>query len=183
MTVLQAGAAREVGAADPAFVEQALGVIEDIGRRAMEDLELTLMLLRERPDGSTTEQPGLDQVSALFETARAAGTRVDARIEVTAAHVPGVLSREAHRIVQEAVTNALRHAPGAAVQFRIDRRDGCLRLCCTNPLSGGQAWQKRGGAGLRGIRERAALLGGEATVGPVDGNWELRVRLPLRLGV
>ncbi|MCX4747981.1 histidine kinase [Kitasatospora sp. NBC_01287] len=182
VTVLQAGAAREVGAGDLVFVEKALGVIEDIGRRAMEDLERTLMLLRETPEAATTEQPGLDQVASLLETARAAGTRVEARIEVAAAQLPGVLSRESHRIVQEAVTNALRHAPGAALQLRIEVRDGQLRLHCANPLGTGQPWRQTRGAGLRGIRERAALLGGEATAGPADGSWQLRVRLPLRLG-
>ncbi|MFJ4187030.1 sensor histidine kinase [Kitasatospora sp. NPDC089509] len=227
VTVLQAGAAREVG--DPAFVARALEVIEETGRQAMEDLERTLVLLREtRPgggpadpagagegaagigavgSGTATEQPGIDQLPALFDTARAAGSPVEARIEVSAGAVPGVLSRESYRIVQEGVTNALKYAPGEPVGVRIAVRDGQLELRCANRLvavPGRAGGARKGGKGLRGIRERAVLLGGEAVAGPSgpvpgagagaaagavggpqagDGaEWVLQVRLPLRLG-
>ncbi|MBV2156306.1 two-component sensor histidine kinase [Kitasatospora sp. SUK 42] len=196
VTVLQAGAAREVG--DPAFVAKALEVIEETGRQAMEDLERTLVLLRDTPTGTAagstgggvaTEQPGIDQLPALFDTARAAGSPVEARIEVPAGALPGVLSRESYRIVQEGVTNALKYAPGEPVGVRIAVRDGQLALRCTNRLTAAgpvRAGSRRGGKGLRGIRERATLLGGEATAGPSaegdDGEWVLDVRLPLRLG-
>ncbi|MFD7447633.1 sensor histidine kinase [Kitasatospora sp. NPDC059827] len=211
VTVLQAGAAREVG--DPAFVAKALEVIEETGRRAMEDLERTLVLLRETPagggtagrgtagsgvagsgtagHGTATEQPGIDQLSALFDTARAAGSPVDARIDVPPGVLPGVLSRESYRIVQEGVTNALKYAPGEPVGVRIAVRDGRLELRCANRLAApgrggpGRVGSRKGGKGLRGIRERATLLGGEATVGAGGeggAEWVLDVRLPLRLG-
>ncbi|MFG2912028.1 sensor histidine kinase [Kitasatospora sp. NPDC048298] len=224
VTVLQAGAAREVG--DPAFVAKALEVIEETGRQAMEDLERTLVLLRETPagaNGAATEQPGIDQLPALFDTARAAGSPVKARIEVPSGTLPGVLSRESYRIVQEGVTNALKYAPGEPIDIRIAVRDGQLELRCANrpPGSGrspagadrptaygaGRGATRKGGKGLRGIRERATLLGGEATAGPArgvapgpgpgtvqgagpgaaeaqegNGGWVLTVRLPLRLG-
>ncbi|MFJ9771278.1 sensor histidine kinase [Kitasatospora sp. NPDC101157] len=212
VTVLHAGAAREVG--DPAFVAKALEVIEETGRQAMEDLERTLVLLRETPAGGAsapgasaggaprnvvaTEQPGIDQLPALFETVRAAGSPVEASIEVPPGVLPGVLSRESYRIVQEGVTNALKYAPGQPVDVQIAVRDGQLELRCANrlvtaPGRGGAG--RRGGKGLRGIRERAVLLGGAASAGradPVgpstgspadgDGEWVLDVRLPLRLG-
>ncbi|GJF28038.1 two-component sensor histidine kinase [Kitasatospora sp. NE20-6] len=182
VSVLQAGAAREV--ADPAFREKALEAIETTGRRAMEDLERMLVLLRDHPDGPAVEHPGLDRVEVLFETARAAGSPVEARIEVAGARLPGVLSREAYRIVQEGVTNALKHVPGTPVRVHAGTADGLLHLSCATalpavPQAGGR---RSGGKGLRGIRERAALLGGEAVAGPVDGDWVVRVRLPLRLG-
>ncbi|MGW3231628.1 sensor histidine kinase [Kitasatospora sp. NPDC001095] len=226
VTVLQAGAAREVG--DPAFVAKALEVIEETGRQAMEDLERTLVLLRETPagaNGAATEQPGIDQLPALFDTARAAGSPVEARIEVPPGTLPGVLSRESYRIVQEGVTNALKYAPGEPIDIRIAVRDGQLELRCANrPLGSGRSpagadrpaaygagrgATRKGGKGLRGIRERATLLGGEATAGPArgvapgtgsgagsvqgtgpgaaeaqegNGGWVLTVRLPLRLG-
>ncbi|MEU8510106.1 histidine kinase [Kitasatospora sp. NPDC048722] len=199
VTVLQAGAAREVG--DPAFAAKALEVIEETGRRAMDDLERTLVLLREAPDGTTTENPGVEQLPSLFDTARAAGNPVHASIDVPAAVLPGVLSRECYRIVQEGLTNALKYAPGEPVGVRIFVRDGRLELRCANPLRNasqarggasvpGSAPAGRGGKGLRGIRERAVLLGGEATAGTEgrgeggDGRdeWVLAVRLPLRLG-
>ncbi|MEU8919995.1 histidine kinase [Kitasatospora sp. NPDC048545] len=219
VTVLQAGAAREVG--DPAFVAKVLEVIEETGRQAMEDLERTLVLLRETPpgaNGTATEQPGIDQLPALFDTARAAGSPVEARVEVAAGSLPGVLSRESYRIVQEGVTNALKYAPGEPVEVRIAVRGGQLELSCANrlagngprPLAGGPRSSsggprspaggvrapagpgrpsatatRKGGKGLRGIHERAALLGGEAAAGASQdgsGEWVLRVRLPLRLG-
>ncbi|MFD0569229.1 sensor histidine kinase [Kitasatospora gansuensis] len=180
VTVLQAGAAREV--ADPAFVAKALEVIEETGRRAMDDLERTLVLLRDTPEGSAVEQPGVEQLPALFETARAAGHPVQATVEIPAGVLPGVLSREAYRIVQEAVTNALKHAPGAAVVARIAVRDGQLELRCANGRSSAGSSPRGGGKGVRGIRERATLLGGEAAAGWEGEDWVLTVRLPLRLG-
>ncbi|MET9396848.1 histidine kinase [Kitasatospora sp. NPDC002965] len=216
VTVLQAGAAREVG--DPAFVAKALEVIEETGRQAMDDLERTLALLRDtREDGPGTagetaaaggdalgslgslgsgeagstgdarERPGIEQLPTLFDTARAAGSPVEAWIDVAPAKLPGVLSREGYRIVQEGVTNALKYAPGEPITVRIAVRDGRLELRCVNAsrAGGGTAVRpspRRGGKGLRGIRERAVLLGGEASAGVESGEWVLAVRVPLRLG-
>ncbi|MEU3560143.1 histidine kinase [Kitasatospora sp. NPDC006786] len=185
VTVLQAGAAREVGDRD--FVAKALEVIEETGRQAMEDLERTLVLLRETPAGANgvaTEQPGIDQLPTLFDTARAAGSPVEARVDVKPGTLPGVLSRESYRIVQEGVTNALKYAPGEPIDIRIAVRDGRLELRCANRLPGagrsangatrppaggaggaGRYATRKGGKGLRGIRERATLLGGEAEAG------------------
>ncbi|MFF1907085.1 sensor histidine kinase [Kitasatospora sp. NPDC058218] len=194
VTVIQAGAARVVD--DPEFVARALEVIEETGRQAMEDLERTLVLLRETRDGAgadgapgsadavATERPGIDQVPALLDTARSAGSPVEAWIDVPAAHLPGVLSREGYRIVQEGVTNALKYAPGEPITVRIALHDGQLELRCANALvpAAARATPRRGGKGLRGIRERAALLGGEASAGAESGQWVLAVRMPLRLG-
>ncbi|OKJ17245.1 sensor histidine kinase [Kitasatospora sp. CB01950] len=181
VTVLQAGAAREV--ADPAFRDRALEAIETTGRRALDDLERMLVLLREAPETAATEQPGLDRAEELFAAARAAGSPVDVRLDVRVGELPGVLSREAYRIVQEGVTNALRHAPGAPIGIRGAVADGVLALDCRTPRTGGGAGSRKGGGkGLRGIRERAVLLGGECEAGPDGTDWLLRVRLPLRLG-
>ncbi|MCX4756809.1 sensor histidine kinase [Kitasatospora purpeofusca] len=201
VTVLQAGAARELG--DPAFAARALEVIEETGRRAMDDLERTLALLRDPgdqggsgspgPDSGTgpggedaRERPGIDRLPALFETARAAGSPVEARVDVSSGALPGVLSREGYRIVQEGVTNALKYAPGEPISIRIAVRDGSLELRCANALRPQSARSRgssprRGGKGLRGIRERAVLLGGETAAGAEGGEWVLTVRVPLRL--
>ncbi|WAL72166.1 histidine kinase [Kitasatospora sp. YST-16] len=185
VTVVQAGAAREV--ADPAFRERALEAIETTGRRALDDLERMLVLLRESPDATAAERPGLDRVGELFTAARSAGSPVDAQLDVRAAELPGVLSREAYRIVQEGVTNALRHAPGAPIRVRGAVSGGVLELSCRNGLAVKGSSHRGGGKGLRGVRERAVLLGGDCEAGPdeaaADGTaWLLRVRLPLRLG-
>ena len=122
------------------------------------------------------------QLPQLFDAARAAGSPVEAWIDVPQGQLPGVLSRETYRIVQEAVTNLLRHAPGRPITVRIAVRDGGLELRCVNATDGGGRSRASGGKGLRGIRERATLLGGEATAARQDDEWVLAVRLPLRLG-
>ncbi|MFJ8041856.1 sensor histidine kinase [Kitasatospora sp. NPDC096147] len=179
VTVLQAGAAREVG--DPAFVAKALEVIEETGRRAMDDLERTLVLLRDSADGTAVEQPGVEQLAGLFETARAAGSPVRAVVAVTAGALPGVLSRESYRIVQEAVTNALKYAPGQPITVRLAVEEGDLLIRSTNGRASEGGSRRGGGKGLRGIRERATLLGGESSAGWEGAEWVLSVRLPLRL--
>ncbi|MFJ5921990.1 sensor histidine kinase [Kitasatospora sp. NPDC092948] len=180
VTVLQAGAAREV--ADPAFRDRALEAIGTTGRRALDDLERMLVLLREAPEATAAEQPGLDRAEELFAAARAAGSPVDVDLGVRAGELPGVLSREAYRIVQEGVTNALRHAPGAPIRIRAAVAAGTLELSCRNPRTGRGSPRRGGGKGLRGVRERAVLLGGACEAGPDGTDWVLRVRLPLRLG-
>ncbi|MFI5529659.1 sensor histidine kinase [Kitasatospora sp. NPDC051853] len=179
VTVLQAGAAREV--ADPAFVAKALEVIEETGRRAMDDLERTLVLLRDSADGSAVERPGVEQLDGLFETARAAGSPVVAVVAVAHGELPGVLSRESYRIVQEAVTNALKYAPGQPIRLRLATEGGDLRIRSANGRATEGGSRRGGGKGLRGIRERAVLLGGEAAAGWEGEEWVLSVRLPLRL--
>ncbi|BAJ28878.1 MULTISPECIES: histidine kinase [Kitasatospora] len=180
VTVVQAGAAREIP--DQAFREGALAAIETTGRRALDDLERMLVLLRETPDAAATERPGLDRAAEILAAATAAGSPVDARLDVRAAELPGVLSREAYRILQEGVTNALRHAPGAPIRIRAALDAGTLELECRNARTGGGSSRRGGGKGLRGVRERAVLLGGDCAAGPDGPDWLLRVRLPLRLG-
>ncbi|MDY0811094.1 sensor histidine kinase [Kitasatospora purpeofusca] len=193
VTILQASAARAVD--DGAFVARALEVIEETGRQAMEDLERTLVLLREGTEGTAIERPGVEQLPEFIDAVRAAGSLVEASIDVPPGRLPKVLSHESYRIVQEGVTNALKYAPGEPIRIRIAVREGQLELRCANaaqtggvPRPTGSASrfvgtaQRNGGKGLRGIRERAALLGGEATAGPESGEWVLAVRMPLRLG-
>ncbi len=100
--------------------------------------------------------------------------------------LPPLVSREAYRIVQEGLSNVLRHAGGeVAVALRVDVMDDHLRIAVENPLgeAGGTADTSRGpggGHGLRGIADRARLLGGAAEAGDVGGTWRLHVRLPLK---
>ncbi|GAB2607869.1 histidine kinase [Streptomyces capparidis] len=178
LAVVQAGAAR--AAADPAFVDRALETIEETGREALEDLERVLLVLREtgRPAGS---RPGLDEAGRLLDSARSSGARVDAEVTGPLEDVPAPVSREGYRILQEALTNVLRHAGPVPVRVRIAVEGARLRLEVRNPLAVGvPVTGSGGGSGLRGIRERAALLGGEAGAGRDGDQWLLRVELPLR---
>ncbi|MFI1292186.1 sensor histidine kinase [Streptomyces sp. NPDC020792] len=178
LAVVQAGAAR--AAADPEFTDRALEAIEETGRAALEDLEQVLLMLRDtgRPAGP---RPALGEADRLLESARSSGARVDAEVTGPLEDVPGPISREGYRMLQEALTNVLRHAGPVHVRVRIAVEQARLRLEVRNPLTGtSSAAGAGGGRGLRGIRERAALLGGEAKAGQDDGWWLVRVDLPLR---
>ncbi|MEU9559095.1 sensor histidine kinase [Streptomyces fumanus] len=176
VAVVQAGAARTAG--DPEFTDRALAAIEETGRAALADLERVLGVLREsgRP---VSARPTLTDADRLLESARASGAEVDAELTGPLGSVPGPMSREGYRILQEALTNVLRHAGAVPVVVRVDVADATLGLEIRNPLPAGAADAGRG-SGLRGIRERAALLGGLARAGPDAGDWRVRVELPLR---
>ncbi|MFC9284462.1 sensor histidine kinase [Streptomyces collinus] len=175
VAVVQAGAARAAG--DPEFTGRALVAIEETGRAALEDLERVLGVLREseRPASS---RPTLADADRLLDSARASGAKIDAEVSGPVAAVPGPVSREGYRILQEALTNVLRHAGAVPVRVRVAVGEGTLVLEVRNPLEASVPGPGRG-SGLRGIRERAALLGGDALTGPHDGDWRVRAELPL----
>ncbi|MES5823861.1 histidine kinase [Streptomyces sp. RG80] len=176
VAVVQAGAARAAG--DPAFTDRALGAIEETGRAALEDLERVLGILRES-ERPVSGRPTLTDSDRLLESARASGAKVDAELTGPVDTVPGPVSREGYRILQESLTNVLRHAGAVPVRIRVDVTPDTLTLEVRNPLTADVPGPGRG-SGLRGIRERAALLGGRARTGPDLGDWQVLVELPLR---
>lgn len=176
VAVVQAGAARAAG--DPAFTDRALDAIEETGRAALEDLERVLGVLRES-ERPVSSRPTLTDADRLLESARVSGAKVDAELTGPVDTVPGPVSREGYRILQEALTNVLRHAGAVPVRVRVEVTDGALALEVRNPLTTGIPGPGRG-SGLRGIRERAALLGGHAHTGPDRGDWQVHAELPLR---
>ncbi|WP_030322588.1 sensor histidine kinase [Streptomyces flavochromogenes] len=179
---LQAGAARRVldggDGADLEFVREALTAIEETTRRTVGELDWVLGLLR-RDEGAGEGPgpgPGLDALAALV---RGAGPKVALAVSGDLAPVPETLSREAYRIVQEGLTNAARHAGGEPVTVRLDARTEELEITMENPLPARPPGARpNGGRGLRGIAERARLLGGTTEAGPADGVWRLAVRIP-----
>ncbi|WP_328832860.1 histidine kinase [Streptomyces sp. NBC_00252] len=175
VAVVQAGAARAAG--DPEFTERALGAIEETGRAALEDLERVLGVLRET-ERPVSSRPTLVDADRLLESARASGAKVDAEVTGPLERVPGPVSREGYRILQESLTNVLRHAGSVPVRVRIQVADNTLDLEIRNPLTAPIPGPGRG-SGLRGIRERAALLGGRAYTGPDEGDWQVHAELPL----
>lgn len=176
VAVVQAGAARAAG--DPEFTDRALSAIEETGRAALEDLERVLLVLREsgqRP----SQRPTLAEADRLLESARASGATVDAQMIGPLDQLPGPVTQEGYRILQEALTNVLRHCGPVPVQVRIGMVADRLDLEVTNPLPDRPTVMAGSGTGLRGMRERAALLGGEAETGLYKGGWRVRARLPL----
>ncbi|MFE6176686.1 sensor histidine kinase [Streptomyces sp. NPDC056464] len=175
VAVVQAGAARAAG--DPAFTDRALAAIEETGRAALEDLERVLGVLRES-ERPVSSRPTLTDADRLLESARASGTKVDVETTGPLDSVPGPVSREGYRILQESLTNVLRHGGSVPAAVRIAVVDGTLTLEIRNPLTAEIPGPGRG-SGLRGIRERAALLGGHARTGPDEGDWQVHVELPM----
>jgi signal transduction histidine kinase len=178
VTTLQAAAAREVFDTDPAFVRSALAAIEETGRAAMADLDHVLGLLRE-PDGTRrAPQRTLADLDRLVADARATGQAVTVDLDGSVAAVPAAVSREGYRIVQEGLTNAVRHAGRRPVTLRVAVADRSLDIEVSNPLAERSAAAGTGGRGLAGIRERVALLGGQMSAGPDGTVWRVAVRLP-----
>ena len=168
-------------------VAEAAGVIRESARAALEELRGVIGVLREdtaaSPESLTQPpQPTLADLPALVEESRAAGMRITARIEPGEAAPPAAVGRTAYRIVQEGLTNARKHAPGAAVTLIVEAAGGDLRVevrslapvavASASPLPGA-------GTGLVGLVERVTLAGGELEHGvDPEGAFVLRARLP-----
>nr|WSW69935.1 histidine kinase [Streptomyces sp. NBC_00995] len=179
---LQAGAARRVLDSDPEFVRAALTTIEETTRRTVGELDTVLGLLRREEDGGpdAPSGPGLDALDGLLAHC---GLPVACVTDGDLGGVPATVSREAYRIVQEGLSNALRHGGrGGPVRLGITvHAAGELEIALASPLPERPAVVRPGGGhGLRGIAERAVLLGGRTEAGEHDGRWRLTARLPLR---
>jgi signal transduction histidine kinase len=181
LTSVQAGAARRLLTRDPAAAEQAIRAVEEAARRAMVDLDHVLGLLRDDAGpGDSAPAPDLGDLDQLVGTARDAGAVVDLVVTGAPGTLPAVVSREAYRIVQEGLTNVLRHAPGAACRLEVDAAGRDLELRLTNTAPGGLTGAPGGGRGLVGLRERVRDLRGRVQTGlDDDGRWRLVVRLPV----
>ncbi len=251
---IQAAAAQRLLTADPAFVDRALTSVADTARRALEDLDYVLGILREPgepvaagapigpaatsgsggpgPSGESSEahevaepgksgdrettepgksgdretaEPGgtsgageapeatesggaarsatLADLGQLMSLVEQAGADVTAGISADLGRLPFAVSREAYRIVQEGLTNVLRHGGSHAATLRIEASPDRLRIQIVNALVGEPGHGGRStGRGLAGIAERTAALGGAMSAGPAAGSWRLEVELPLRPG-
>jgi len=186
MMVVQAEAGPLAVERDPARAAGAFEAIAATGRQALVEMRRLLGVLR--GDGqapSLAPQPGLDQVPSLVEQVGRAGLEVELVVEGEKAPLPAGVELSAYRIVQEALTNAVRHAgPGRArVLVRYGERD--LELTVRDEGGGGAAAPAggpptRSGQGLVGMRERVSLFGGELHAGPgPDGGFTVAARLPL----
>jgi signal transduction histidine kinase len=185
MIAIQADTAR---LATPGLPEQGRERLETIGataRDTMTELRRLLGVLRsdagEQVDGRSP-QPGLDRLDELVAGAREAGTPVRLVLTGQAGPLPAGVDLTAYRIIQEALTNARRHAPGADVEIELCHRPDTLRLRVRDNGSGpaGPAAEPPG-HGLLGMRERAAMVGGSLRAGPADGGGFLvEADLPIR---
>jgi signal transduction histidine kinase len=178
---VQAGVTAHVLDQRPQQARAALVTIEQTSARALEELRATLGVLRGADRGDApAAAAGLDQVEELAAIARDAG--LDVKVEVGSAPraLPSATDQAAYRILQESITNAIRHAGPARVTVTLTYGPEELELRVTDDGRGQDGPAAAGGQGIVGMRERAALLGGELTAGPrPGGGFQVRARLPL----
>jgi signal transduction histidine kinase len=178
MTV-QAGAADSVLDRDPESAREALRAAQDTGRRTIEDLRRLLGLLREVDAAGGAPEPSLDGLPALARQITAAGLPVELAIRGEPVAISPGLGASAYRIVQEGLTNALRHAHADRAEVVVAFEPAVLRLVISDDGDGAND-AAAGGHGLVGMRERAAVFGGEleAAAGP-RGGFVVTARFPL----
>ncbi|AQZ64535.1 Putative two-component system sensor kinase [[Actinomadura] parvosata subsp. kistnae] len=179
---IQAEAVPLKAAGDAAQLEAGLAEIRGLSLEAIAQLRQVLGVLRD-PQGrtDTAPQPGLDRIDELVSNARAAGLAVVVKRSGSLGGQSQAVELSAYRIVQESLSNVMRHAPGATVAVEITRRGDELRLRVANgPGTGPREASGGAGQGLVGMRERAALLGGTLEAGPTGGGgFEVRATLPI----
>jgi signal transduction histidine kinase len=173
LIAIKAGVANHVVATHPEEAREALTVIEDVSRRALRDMRATLKVLRrEHGDDQRDLQPvrGLSDLPSLVRTAEAAGVGVDLRADHEEEPPDGV-ALAAFRIVQEALTNVVKHAAPTRCLVRVTARDGVLTIDVSDegPGPGHRPTVPGGGMGLVGMKERVAAHGGTLTAGPRPG--------------
>jgi signal transduction histidine kinase len=179
MMVVQAGAASQLLDQDPARARQALDAVQQTGRLAVDELARMLGLLRMQDD-ATSPLPSLSRVSELVADIRRAGIDVSLQSDGDLGDLPPALDATAYRILQEALTNVVKHAPGAAARVRLLRRPDHLEIDVDNEEPSDTTQQGGTGHGLLGIGERAAVFGGHVRSGPTpDGGYGLHVWLPI----
>lgn len=178
--LLQITGARHVLRRDPDAADEALAAAETAGRRSMAELRSTMALLRSEGErGVAAPVPGLGGVEQLVDEAAGQGLRVTYRVEGDLARPEPRVALAAHRIVQEALANALRHAPAAETTVGLAVTDAVtVEVTSTGLLTPAQDGD-RPRYGLVGMRERAEIVGGDVWAGAIATGWQVRARLPI----
>jgi signal transduction histidine kinase len=184
VVVLHAAGARASGGADPATLEE----IEQSGRRALTETRRLFGVLRD-PDEQTgrAPQPGISELPALAGSLRAAGLEVSLSVDGDHTTLPSAVNVSAYRIVQEALTNVLKHAGPARAEVTVGCADSAVTIEVTDdglgnpaPPAVKRAGEVGGGQGLAGMRERVAVFGGDLRAGPrPGGGFTVCARLPV----
>jgi signal transduction histidine kinase len=180
IVALADGAALSTGTA-PERAADAMRRVAATGREALTEMRRALGVLHE-PEAGRAPQPGLADLDSLLSGVRAAGVRVALTIDGVPAECGPGAGLAVYRIVQEALTNTLKHAgPGAHARVGLRYADGRVDLCVTDDGGGITPARTTGGRGVAGMAERAAVYGGAVTAGPRDGAPGWKVHAFLRL--
>ena len=178
--VVQAGSARLLLDSDTAGSEVALRNVERMGREALVEMRRMLGVLKGEPgELPITPPPTLDHLEQLTETMAAAGVTVHLTRSGISDPLPTAVDLTAYRILQEALTNVLRHGGGDSAHVCIARCPDRLELRISNPVGHPQRPPLPGGNGTSGMRERARIFGGTLVAGPVDSQFRVEATLPL----
>ncbi|WP_158883018.1 sensor histidine kinase [Amycolatopsis anabasis] len=178
---LQSEAVLSMSQADPATARQVLASVRENSVRALEEMRAMIGLLRADggEDDEVTAPARLAELSKLVESARASGMRVAVESDLDAsAELPAAVDLTAYRIAQEALTNAVKHAPGGSARVALRHRDGILTVEVTNELTMTAGDTSDTGTGLLNMRERATAVGGSLSAGPSGTGWLVRAVLP-----
>jgi signal transduction histidine kinase len=179
--VMQAGAERRTLGQEQAETREVLGTIERVGRGALTEMRRMVAMLRQDPAQELMPQPTLADVPELVTQMRAAGLPIAVQVTGERRELAQGIELSAYRIVQEALTNALKHASGAHATVEIRYGPDELELVVRDDGRASTAPVDSGGHGLVGMRERVAMYGGSIEAGPdLDAGFAVRVRLPVR---
>ena len=178
--VVQAGAAASALRTDPDTTERGLEEIQRAGRSALAETGRLLHLLRDTEEADLAPQPSAAQLPELVEVFRAAGLDVDLVLDGSTEGLPAGVDLSVYRIVQEGLTNVLKHAPGTAVKVGYHRRPDGVDIDLRSGRGQSQSDIASTGRGLVGMRERVAVFGGDLKATTTDdGGYVVRARLPL----
>lgn len=180
MMVVQAQSADALLAESPDRARAAILAVEGAGRDALTELRSLLGLLRSRSDGETplAPLPGYAEIAALVEQARSTGVPIDLAVTGTPVAVGEIVGAAAYRVVQEAITNVIKHAALAATRVQLDFGPACLEVVVSNEGPSQEGVEP--GFGLAGMRERVDFAGGSLDAGPAPGGgFVVHARLPL----
>lgn len=179
--IVQADAGELVAGSDPDRARVAFDTIGTTGRQALDDMRRLLAILRadEQTAAALGPPPGLRDLPALVAAVRASGLDVALRVDPPDAQLPEALDASVFRIVQESLTNCLKHARARTAEVSVVLRSDSVAVSVTDDGVGGPSFRS-GGHGLVSIRERAAAFGGSVEVGPQPaGGYRVRAELPL----
>jgi signal transduction histidine kinase len=180
---VQAAGARRVMRRQPDQAEQALSAIEGASRQAVVEMDRLLGFLRRQGEvDDLAPQPGLGQLGELVAQLSSAGLSVELSVEGEPSPLPRTVEVSAYRVVQEALTNTLKHSGGATASVRVSYGTEALEVDVIDEGPGrpGHALEGGGGHGLMGMRERVGLHGGHVRAGPrTEGGFAVHARFPL----
>ena len=171
---------------DPELAWRVLGAVRENSLRALAEMRAMIGLLR--ADGESPDEAAaparLADLTRLIASARVSGMEIDVRIEIDESDpVPAAVDLTAYRIAQEALTNAVKHAPRSAARVEIRHLDGTLTVEVSNALARRPRPATGTGTGLLNMRERAVAVDGSFFAGPSGAGWLVRATLPTAVAV